>query len=125
MSQEDIACPIDNRLRRIPSKKEILKRMRLSKQQQTTEHDACGVGFIYRPQSRHATISDAIRALVQLEHRGACAADGISGDGAGILTEIPKEIFRQEGVEIAENDALAVLFLPRIESYRRLIEEFL
>lgn len=76
------------------------------------ERDACGVGFIYRPESTRGTIDDALAALAQMEHRGATGADGVTGDGAGILTTIPKEIFRREGISIDAKDALAVLFIP-------------
>ncbi len=101
----------------------------------TNEHDACGVGFLYRPQSTHSTISDALQALAQLEHRGATSADGVSGDGAGILTTIPRKIFSGEGVSIGEREAVAVLFTPDRLGYggkngvvglhRKQIEEFL
>ncbi|MBX9691200.1 MAG: glutamate synthase subunit alpha, partial [Cyanobacteria bacterium] len=100
----------------------------------TTEHDACGVGFLYRPESTHSTISDALLALAQMEHRGATSADGLSGDGAGILSSIPKDIFLREGISINDREAVAVLFTPdRLGSarrgvvgmHRKQIEEFL
>ena len=53
------------------------------------EKDSCGVGFIYRPHPSYHVIDDALTALAAVEHRGACAADQLSGDGAGILTAIP------------------------------------
>jgi glutamate synthase (ferredoxin) len=62
------------------------------------ERDACGVGFIASvegPPSR--TILDhALRALRNLAHRGAVSADGRTGDGAGVLTQIPYGLFRRE-----------------------------
>ncbi|MGO9294371.1 MAG: glutamate synthase large subunit [Streptosporangiaceae bacterium] len=60
------------------------------------EHDACGVGLIAdlsgRP--RHATVSQALTVLRNLEHRGAKGSDPHTGDGAGILTQMPHEFFR-------------------------------
>ncbi|MBX9724031.1 MAG: hypothetical protein K2X81_21675, partial [Candidatus Obscuribacterales bacterium] len=79
----------------------------------STEHDACGVGFIYRTQSSYDVIADALTALSKMEHRGACSADGITGDGAGILTSVPVDIFEHEGIIIDEQDAVAVLFTPK------------
>ena len=78
-----------------------------------TERDACGVGFVYRPYPCHETISDALRALSRLEHRGAVAADGVSGDGAGILTQIPIAILNREGIEFTKTSAVATLFIPQ------------
>jgi hypothetical protein len=54
------------------------------------ERDACGVGFVAQPgAASHAVVQKALGALGCMEHRGACAADGSSGDGAGVLTEVP------------------------------------
>lgn len=77
------------------------------------EKDACGVGFIYQRNPGHGTLVDALEALRRLEHRGACAADGISGDGAGLMTEIPRKLLREDGFDIFEKDAVGVLFIPR------------
>ncbi|AFZ00551.1 glutamate synthase large subunit [Calothrix sp. PCC 6303] len=85
------------------------------------ERDACGVGFIAQRQNRgsHEIITKALAALTCLEHRGGCSADRDSGDGAGILTAIPWQLFQQElaanGVEIptTEKMAVAMLFLPQ------------
>ncbi len=77
------------------------------------EKDACGVGFIYRKEASHACIFDAMEALAKVEHRGACAADGITGDGAGIMAEIPRTLLKDDGFDITESDAVGVVFLPR------------
>jgi len=73
------------------------------------ETAACGVGLVARRDGEptHQTLLDALRALENLEHRGACAADGISGDGAGLLTDIPFEVL---GIKPGEA-AVATLFL--------------
>ncbi len=99
------------------------------------EHDACGVGFIYRPDCTRSTIDDALTALAQMEHRGATGWDGITGDGAGILAALPKDIFRKEGISLDSRDAVAVIFVPDqlarkrnsqlVALHRDLIEKFL
>jgi glutamate synthase (ferredoxin) len=59
------------------------------------ERDACGVGFIANPGGTpsHKLIEQTLAALTCMEHRGGCSADRDSGDGAGILTAIPWELF--------------------------------
>ncbi len=99
------------------------------------ERDACGVGFIAQRQnnSSHEIIIKALAALTCLEHRGGCSADQDSGDGAGILTAIPWELFQQEsapeGWEFVSTDNVAVgmIFLPQdiqaAKKSRAVIEE--
>ncbi|MFN5531621.1 MAG: glutamate synthase large subunit [Planctomycetaceae bacterium] len=55
------------------------------------EHDACGVGFIANIQGvpTHQLVDDAVRILVNLQHRGACGCEDNTGDGAGILVQVP------------------------------------
>ena len=85
------------------------------------EKDACGVGFIAnRFGSRsHEIIKMATQAVTNLTHRGAVAADAKTGDGAGILTQIPEKLFQKEleklGVHLASiNDmGVGMIFLPR------------
>jgi len=59
------------------------------------EHDACGVGFVARVSAEpsHELLRMALEALSRLAHRGAVAADGRSGDGAGITASIPRLMF--------------------------------
>lgn len=70
------------------------------------EHDACGVGFLanIKGEKSHDVIHKGIVALERLEHRGACGCDPETGDGAGILIQIPDRFFRQEvaklGIEL-------------------------
>ncbi|AFY33339.1 glutamate synthase large subunit [Calothrix sp. PCC 7507] len=99
------------------------------------ERDACGVGFIAQRQnnSSHEVVVKALAALTCLEHRGGCSADQDSGDGAGILTAIPWELFQQEsapeGWEFVSTDNVAVgmIFLPQdpqaAQKSRAVIEE--
>ena len=60
------------------------------------EHDACGVGFVAHIKGRrsHAIVRDALDLLINLEHRGACGADPDTGDGAGILVQMPDRFLR-------------------------------
>jgi glutamate synthase (NADPH) large chain len=60
------------------------------------EHDACGVGMVADLSGRrvHSTVAQALTVLRNLDHRGAKGADPETGDGAGILTQIPDELFR-------------------------------
>ena len=62
------------------------------------ERDACGVGFIAHRQNyaSHEIVTKSLAALTCLEHRGGCSADQDSGDGAGILTAIPWELFQKD-----------------------------
>ena len=62
------------------------------------EHDSCGTGFItnINGQKSNQIITDALTILENMEHRGACGCDPLSGDGAGILIQIPHEFFMDE-----------------------------
>ncbi|GFR75361.1 glutamate synthase family protein [Elysia marginata] len=81
------------------------------------EHDSCGAGFIcdLNGAKRNDIIHKAIDILIRLEHRGAVSADGKTGDGAGILIEIPHLFFKKVcEFDIPEPKAYAVgmVFLP-------------
>ncbi len=62
------------------------------------EHDACGIGFRAHLKGRksHEIVADAIKMLERMDHRGACGCDPNTGDGAGILLQIPHEFFLDE-----------------------------
>ena len=84
------------------------------------ERDACGVGFIADMQGerRHETISRALHALGCMEHRGGCGGDGVSGDGAGVMTAVPWELFESEGYlqgKSSDSCGVAMVFLPQDE----------
>jgi glutamate synthase (ferredoxin) len=70
------------------------------------EHDACGVGFIVhmKGEKSHAIVEQALTILLNLDHRGACGAETNTGDGAGILMQIPHKFLQK--VAAAENIAL-------------------
>jgi glutamate synthase domain-containing protein 2/glutamate synthase domain-containing protein 1/glutamate synthase domain-containing protein 3 len=91
------------------------------------EHDACGIGLVARLDGSpsHETVRRALAALVNLEHRGASGADADTGDGAGILLQVPDALFRAElGSELPPPGAYGVgaLFLPTDDERRATVE---
>jgi glutamate synthase domain-containing protein 2/glutamate synthase domain-containing protein 1/glutamate synthase domain-containing protein 3 len=87
------------------------------------EHDACGVAFVAKVTSGadHGVVQRALYALENLEHRGAAGADPSTGDGAGILLQLPDAFFRAiAGVELppAGRYAVGMCFLPHDEAAR-------
>src|SRR6202050_4880639 len=91
------------------------------------EHDACGIGFVasIRGEKSHEIIRKGIEVLVNLTHRGACGCDPETGDGAGVLIQIPHKFFAREcskiGFQLPEPGAYGVgmTFLP-VEKHERL-----
>src|SRR5438034_816879 len=85
------------------------------------ERDACGVGFVVnvKGERSHEIIEKGLTVLRNLAHRGACGCDPLTGDGAGILVQIPDEFFRLEcrGLDIAlpapGTYGVGMVFLPR------------
>ncbi len=91
------------------------------------EHDACGVAFVARldGEPSHETVDRALRAVANLEHRGAQGADPDTGDGAGILVQIPDAFFRGELGETLPPPgeyAVGACFLPLEDDPRAEIE---
>jgi glutamate synthase (NADPH) large chain len=66
------------------------------------EHDACGIGFVshIKGHKSHDIIVKGIEVLINLTHRGACGCDPETGDGAGILIQIPHKFFARECVRL-------------------------
>ena len=66
------------------------------------EHDACGIGFVanIKGQKSHEIIVKGIQVLMNLTHRGACGCDSETGDGAGVLIQIPHAYFARECAEL-------------------------
>ena len=94
------------------------------------EHDACGVAMVARLDNRptHEVIGRALEALDNLEHRGAEGADVRTGDGAGILVQLPDAFFRGvAGVELPEPGryGVAMCFLPQDPVLRTKLEALL
>jgi glutamate synthase domain-containing protein 1 len=94
------------------------------------EHDACGVGMVARldNQPTHEIIVRSIEALKNLEHRGASGADPTTGDGAGILMQMPHELLRATvDFELPQPGRYGVMmcFLPTDDAARAGLEELL
>jgi len=91
------------------------------------EHDACGIGFVasVRGQKSHDIILKGIEVLINLTHRGACGCDPETGDGAGVLIQIPHEFFARECSRLGFNlpgpsaYGVGMTFLP-VEKHQRL-----
>jgi glutamate synthase (NADPH/NADH) large chain len=94
------------------------------------EHDSCGVGFVadIKGKKSHSTVADGLTILKNLIHRGALAGDGKTGDGAGILTQIPHLFFLQEslagGFTLPDvgSYGVASLFLPVDKASQEIIK---
>ena len=93
------------------------------------EHDACGVAFVARLDGTptHETVRRAVVALENLEHRGAAGADPNTGDGAGILLQLPDEFLRAQIAELPPHGryGVAVCFLPQDDERRAELERLL
>ncbi len=91
------------------------------------EHDSCGVGFVVDVKGRRSRliVEQAIQVLLNLEHRGACGSEKNTGDGAGILLQIPHVFFTREcekrkfKLPRAGGYAVGMVFLPRDSASRR------
>ena len=86
------------------------------------ERDACGFGMIAQldDQASRAIVDTAIAALSRMTHRGGVAADGLTGDGCGLLIRKPDAFLRtlasEAGIAIGERYASGLVFLPRDEA---------
>jgi len=88
------------------------------------EHDNCGAGFICSLTGKRSNdiIHKALEILVKLEHRGAVSSDGVTGDGAGILIDIPHKFFKifcEFDLPEAGEYAVSNVFLPKKENQRQ------
>src|SRR6185295_2978239 len=94
------------------------------------EHDACGVGFVVDMKGRKSKriVQDAIQVLLNLQHRGACGCEKNTGDGAGILMQVPHRFFVEEcaklGMKLPDAGAYGagVVFLPTDTASREACE---
>jgi len=90
------------------------------------EHDACGIGFVanIKGQKSHDIIVKGIQVLINLTHRGACGCDPETGDGAGVLIQIPHKFFARECAKLgftlppAGEYGVGMTFLP-VEPHAR------
>ena len=92
-----------------------------------SEHDACGIGMVVniRGDKTHELVDNALTVLENMSHRGAEGADGKSGDGAGILVQIPHEFILLQGIPVPEKGryGTGLMFLPKDASKRERILE--
>src|ERR1035438_9150256 len=97
------------------------------------EHDACGLGFVVniKGEQSYEIILKGIEILINLAHRGACGCDPETGDGAGILIQIPHKFFARECATLgftlppAGGYGVGMVFLPVEPSHRLLAEGIL
>jgi len=90
------------------------------------EHDACGIGFVANLKGRksHKIVKDALHMLTRMYHRGACGCEENTGDGAGILIQMPHEFFLDEclklGIKLPSfgKYGVGMVFLPADEKLR-------
>ncbi|WPB57588.1 glutamate synthase-related protein [Xylophilus sp. GOD-11R] len=95
------------------------------------EHDACGVGFVahIKGEKRHDIVTQALKILENIDHRGAVGADKLMGDGAGILIQLPDLLYREEmakqGVTLPPPGEYGVgmIFLPKEHASRLACEQ--
>ncbi|HQU87358.1 glutamate synthase-related protein [Denitromonas sp.] len=95
------------------------------------EHDACGVGFIahIKGEKRHDIVIQGLEILKNLDHRGAVGADALQGDGAGLLLQLPDQLYREEmaaqGVTLPPvgDYGVGMVFMPKEHASRMACEE--
>ena len=94
------------------------------------EHDACGLGFVVNMKGKksHSLVSDALQILVNLDHRGACGCEANTGDGAGILIQVPHEFLAAQAAKLGfklpapGQYGVGQLFLPKNPAEREVIK---
>src|SRR5450432_2002389 len=95
------------------------------------EHDACGLGFVVNIKGKksHQLVSDALQILVNLDHRGAVGCEPNTGDGAGILIQVPHDFFVAEAVKLGfklpafGQYGVGQMFLPKNSGEREAIKK--
>ena len=89
------------------------------------EHDACGVGMVVNIHGNksHELVDNALRVLENMQHRGAEGADKKTGDGAGIMLQIPHEFILLQGIPVPEKGkyGTGIVFLPKEEQQQQAI----
>lgn len=93
------------------------------------EHDACGVGLLVNIKGRksHKLVEKALQVLEHMVHRGAEGADPKTGDGAGIMVQIPHEFILLQGVPVPEKGryGTGIVFMPKSKEAREEIFEII
>jgi glutamate synthase (NADPH/NADH) large chain len=98
-----------------------------------TEHDACGIGFVahIKGEKSREIVEQGLEVLRRLAHRAACGADPETGDGAGILLQLPHRFFKAEGLRLGfdmprrRRYGVGMVFLPSDKKARMACEEIL
>jgi glutamate synthase (ferredoxin) len=94
------------------------------------EHDSCGVGFVVHMKGRksHQLVTDALQILVNLDHRGACGCEANTGDGAGILMQVPHEFLAAAAGKLGfklpapGQYGVGMLFMPKNPAEREAVK---
>ncbi|MBN2480733.1 MAG: glutamate synthase large subunit [Bacteroidales bacterium] len=93
------------------------------------EHDSCGIGFVAQIKGNrsHDIIRKGLDVLVNMSHRGAESSDNVTGDGAGIMVQIPHKLILSKGVRVPDEGryATGLVFLPKGQKERAQCEETL
>lgn len=93
------------------------------------EHDNCGIGFVTQIKGirSHDIVIKGLEVLINMTHRGAESADNITGDGAGILIQIPHKLILSKGINVPEEGqyGTGLLFLPKLVRERQACEKIL
>ncbi|HEY4158492.1 MAG TPA: glutamate synthase subunit alpha, partial [Polyangiaceae bacterium] len=97
------------------------------------EHDACGVGFVanIKGEASHDIVKKGVDILLNLVHRGACGCDPLTGDGAGIILQVPDAFFRRAcddadiELPLPGKYGVGCVFLPRDRHERRRCQQIL
>ena len=96
---------------------------------QEFEHDSCGIGFVahLKGKKSHSIISRGLETLINMSHRGAEGADSRTGDGAGIMIQIPRDFYLIQGYTLPPEGQFGtgLLFLPKDQEDASLCEEIL
>ena len=94
------------------------------------EHDACGVGFVVDVKGRksHAIVRKSLQVLMNLGHRGACGCEANTGDGAGVLVQMPDRFLRKVApapLPPSGEYGVGLVFLPREAEHRETIQRLI
>ena len=93
------------------------------------EHDNCGIGFVahLKGKKSHNIIQRGLETLVNMTHRGAEGADSKTGDGAGVMIQIPRDFYLMQGYSIPHEGQFGtgLVFLPRDVAEAKKCEEIL
>src|SRR5262245_28567737 len=95
------------------------------------EHDACGVGFVVDVKGRrsHDVIEKGLQVLLNLLHRGACGCEASTGDGAGVLVQMPDRFLRKVTADLgvalppAGQYGAGLVFLPKDRGERERVRQ--